>query len=260
MLEEAKDTFHDIARYYDRIMDHVDYDRWFMVTTELAKLLPKGFRHVDAACGTGTLLKMLRSAGWASMGLDLSPAMLRAARKSDPGLPVAAADLRALPLHEEADYITCLFDSMNFLLTVADLEETLRQFHQALTPNGIVYFDVVTERMVADHYEDQSWEETTGRLTTSWDNHYDRNTRVIETAIRVNTGPVCRLQERIYPLAEVERAVERAGLHLLVAYDAHSWKKPNRKTVRIDFIAAKANPRPLRKPFRAIRDTVRGRC
>ena len=33
------DEFHEIARYYNRIMDHVDYDRWYAVTTALADLL-----------------------------------------------------------------------------------------------------------------------------------------------------------------------------------------------------------------------------
>ncbi len=254
-----QDSFCDIARHYDLIMDHVDYGRWFMVVTQIAALLPNGFRHLDAACGTGTLLKMIRRLGWNSFGTDLSFAMLRTGKKGAHAAPAAVADLRAMPSRESLDYITCLFDSMNFLLEPADFRRALDEFYGALTPNGILYFDVVTERMVFDHYEDQTWVEDNGRFSTTWDNHYDRRTGVIITEIRVNTGASCRLYERIYPQAEIERALAKAGFNLLGVYDAHSWSSTNHKTVRIDFIAAKGNSKPFRKPLRAIRAKLRQR-
>src|SRR5690606_17293139 len=51
------DSFEDLARYYDRLMVHVDYDRWYAVAGAIAGLLPRPFLHVDLACGTGTLLR-----------------------------------------------------------------------------------------------------------------------------------------------------------------------------------------------------------
>ena len=255
-MTATEDSFREIARYYDRIMEHVDYDRWFMVTTQMAALLPPGFRHVDAACGTGTLLMMLRRAGWRSIGFDLSPAMLRTARKD---VHAAAADLRAVPLSGSVNYITCLFDSMNFLLSLEDFQRALAQFYEALAPGGILYFDVVTERMVTDHYENQAWVERNGRFSTAWDNRYDRHTRVIETGIRVNSGPSYTLCERIYPLSEIQMALKETGFHLLAACDAHSWKTPHRKTIRVDVVASKGESARLRKPFRAVRAAVRTR-
>jgi len=253
------DSFADIARHYDGIMEHVDYDRWFRVVTELAKLLPSGFRHLDAACGTGTLLKMLRRAGWDSLGMDLSHAMLRAAREDPHAPPAATADLRALPFRGCFDYVTCLFDSMNFLTEIGDIRRALEAFHEALTPGGILYFDVVTERMVLDYYEGETWVESNGKFTTTWENRYDWKTRVITCDIRINTGASCALVERIYPRAQLERAVTDAGFGLLAVRDAHTWKAPNKKTVRIDFVATKGNPRPLRKSMRAIGATLRER-
>jgi len=250
---KAEDVFEDLARYYDPIMGHVDYDRWFMVASRVASMLPQGFRHLDAACGTGTLLKMLRRLQWNSFGVDLSCAMLRAGRRGSTRCSAAAGDLRALPFKESFQYITCLFDSMNFLLTIDDFERAIRQFHDALVPEGILYFDVVTERMVFDYYDGESWEEDNGRFSTRWENDYDRNARVITSAIRVNTGPSCRLRERIYEREDIERALAKAGFGLLGVYDAHSWKSPTRKTVRMDFVAVKGNPSRLRQRFRAVR-------
>ena len=111
------DDFANLARYYDPIMEHVDYDRWFVITTTLAELAPDPFLHLDAGCGTGVLMGMLRKIGWSSVGIDLSLAMLQTGRRRRGSLPVAAADLRALPFRGAVDLMTCLFDSMNFLLT-----------------------------------------------------------------------------------------------------------------------------------------------
>jgi predicted TPR repeat methyltransferase len=83
------DSFEDLARYYDRLMVHVDYDRWYAVAGAIAGLLPRPFLHVDLACGTGTLLRKLRKVGWNSFGLDLSVAMLRAGSRSAPSRQAA---------------------------------------------------------------------------------------------------------------------------------------------------------------------------
>lgn len=251
------DQFDGIARYYDPIMEHVDYDRWFRIVSALGELLPKGFRHLDAACGTGTLLQMLRQAGWNSIGVDLSPAMLRAARKKDPALPVAVADLRALPVHGSVDLVTCLFDSMNFLIEDDGPARAVRECADALRPDGILYFDIVTERMVTDHFEDQYWTEHNGTFKTTWTSAYDHATGVVDTGVRVNTGAEAVVRERIHPTARFVDAIAAAGLRLVLMVDANTWHSPNDKTVRIDFYALKQPSRAmikaLEKAFHALR-------
>ncbi|MDQ1257678.1 MAG: hypothetical protein QG656_2284 [Candidatus Hydrogenedentes bacterium] len=251
------DPFVDIARYYNPIMDHVNYDRWVTAASAIATMLPPGFRHLDAACGTGTLLRLLRRGGWDSIGMDLSYSMLNEGNRTGRPLPVAAADLRALPLHESVDFITSLFDSMNFLLDMNDFCMALRSLHAALRPGGLLYFDVVTERMIFDHYDGQTWTEDNGQFNSTWKNHYDRYTRVITTDIRVNTGDSCRLLERIYPIADIEEALSDSGFYLLGAHDAHTWKSPNRKTVRVDLVASKGNEKMYRKAFKKVRAEIK---
>lgn len=58
-----------------------------------------GERVLDAGCGTGAYLRMLRAAQSLPVGLDLSPGMLRIARQMSPGITVVRADLnRAFPV------------------------------------------------------------------------------------------------------------------------------------------------------------------
>ncbi len=257
-MSATYDAFRDLAPFYDRIMDHVNYDRWYVVAQALSRLLPAGFVHLDAACGTGRLLKRLRLDGWNSIGADLSFAMVHAGKKEGGECPAVAADLRALPLCDSVDYVTCLFDSINFLIEFRDLAQAFRSVGDALRDGGLFYFDVVTERMVTEHFEGQQWTEDNGRFSTTWRSQYDRHTAIADTHVRVNTGPSGTVRERIYLHEDIERALDFAGLSLLGAFDAHSWKAPGKRTVRIDYIAAKGDARVYAKRFKSIYNSVRG--
>ena len=252
-----QDSFGELAPYYDRIMDHVNYDRWYMIATALAGMLPPGFIHLDAACGTGTLIKRLRGNGWNSVGADISYAMIRAGRRSGAGFPGVVGDLRALPVSCGMDYVTCLFDSVNFLLSIDDVSRAFANIHNALSPQGVFYFDIVTERMVTEHFEGKDWTEDNGRFSSTWRSRYSRKTSIAETYVRVNSGPAGTVRERIYTQKEIQRALGHAGLSLLGAFDAHTWKPPHKRTVRIDLVAARDPSRALRKRFDSIYAEVR---
>ena len=243
------DTFTDLARYYDRIMAHVDYERWYLVTLAVSQLAPRPCLHLDAACGTGTLVKKLRRIGWNSVGLDISLPMIRNGKKCSTGLPGGVADLRRLPLHESVDYLTCLFDSVNFLLKEEDIRAAFREVAGALRPSGVFYFDFVTERMVLDHFAGQKWTEENGGFHTTWDSRYDHRTRIADTRVQVGSGPGSVIRERIYEPNEIASALDAAGLRLLGMYDAESWRSVGKKTIRVwTSSPSKAKPAPSRRP------------
>lgn len=258
-MTASYDSFVDLAPYYDHIMEHVNYGRWFQVAEAVSSMLPPGFTHVDAACGTGVLVKRFRSSGWRSFGVDLSFAMIRAGKRGPRTLPAATADLRALPLQGGVDYVTCLFDSLNFLLEWNGLLQAFQEVYGALSPHGLFYFDIVTERMVKDYFEGQEWTEQNGRFSTTWRSAYSHKTSVVNTHIRVNTGAAGEVIERVYSQADVERALREAGFQLLGAFDAHSWRAPGRKSIRLDFVAAKTCSRARRKQFDSVQAEVRRR-
>lgn len=253
------DPFADLARFYDPLMAHVDYPRWVRACFALSELLPDRFTHLDAGCGTGTLLQFLRQGGWDSVGIDISAGMLRALRDARGPLPVAQADLRALPFEHGVDIVTCLFDSLNFLLDDDGLRAAIAGFAAALRPGGIAYFDIVTERMVTDHFEDQSWVEDIGAFQARWSSAYDRRNRVAETRIRINRGEAATIRERIYPNEFVADACVAAGLKVLLMADAGTWRRPTARTTRVDFVAMKAPPRGAVKRFARVREGVQAR-
>ena len=233
------DPFSPIAAYYDDIMEHVNYARWRHIAESLASLLPRPLIHLDAACGTGTLMEQLGQPDWHSTGIDLSAAMLQVARQHRGLAVLAQADLCALPFVETFHLITCLFDSMNFLLHEDQIRAALLSLQQALLPGGLLYFDVVTHKMIADHFNNESWTENHGDFRSAWHSTYDQHESICETRVRINAGKASVTYERVYPAEFICDAVNRAGLRLLAMRDAYTWSGVSRRTPRIDFVVAK---------------------
>lgn len=233
------DPFADLGRYYDALMKEVNYDRWVVVTSLLAELLPAKFRHVDLACGTGRLLKRLVQHKWRTVGLDFSEGMLREANRGPYRAPLVRGDLTALPFGRKFHYATCAFDSVNFLIEDGQLHTAMGEVAQILVDGGIYYFDVITERMVAQHFEDKKWAEDNGGFSTNWTGRFDRRTRIAEIDIRVNTGPSYTTRERVFTPDEIQSAIDAAGLTLLGEFDAATWKRPTYRSIRVDYVVAR---------------------
>lgn len=245
------DPLAGIARFYDQLMDHVSYGRWARITRILGGMISGCPLHVDVACGTGTLVQAMRAHGWASFGADLSPGMLRAARRKE-ALPLAVADMRALPFHGRAGVLTCLFDSLNFLLDEASVRQAFESFHAALASPGLAYFDIVTERMVSQHFAGQVWNEDNGQFKSHWRSTFERGTGIADSLIRINTGPEVLVRERIFPAEFIRAAAEMAGFTVIGVFDADAWRAPGRRTTRIDFVAVKGDPTPFQRALKQI--------
>lgn len=111
--------FTALAAVYDAIMADVEYDHWadFVLTYARDGGL-EGDSALDLACGTGGFTRELHRAGWQVQGLDGSQEMLTVARGRLPAdISLSVGDLRTFDLGERFDLVTCVFDSLNNLLT-----------------------------------------------------------------------------------------------------------------------------------------------
>ncbi|MGF0116521.1 class I SAM-dependent methyltransferase [Promicromonospora sp. Marseille-Q5078] len=96
-----------------------------------------GVRDVlDVATGTGLVLRALAAASPGPLrttGVDLSPAMLDAARRALPGAMFVRADAAALPVESRSvDLVTCV----TALHLVPDPERVLAEWARVLRPGG----------------------------------------------------------------------------------------------------------------------------
>jgi malonyl-CoA O-methyltransferase len=93
---------------------------------------------VDAGCGTGRYLRLLRARGAIAFGVDLSERMLT--RAHDDGEAVARGSICALPIEPAAvDVVVCGLA----LGDVADLERALAEMARVVRPGGCVVYSVV---------------------------------------------------------------------------------------------------------------------
>jgi dTDP-3-amino-3,4,6-trideoxy-alpha-D-glucopyranose N,N-dimethyltransferase len=93
---------------------------------------------LDVACGTGEHLAKLRDNFADVAGLDASQAMIDLARAKLPGVPVRRGDMREFDAGRRFDVVTCLFSSIGYLMSVAELRSAVRSMARHLHPGGVL--------------------------------------------------------------------------------------------------------------------------
>lgn len=240
-------------------MTRVRYDRWENRLIDLRKLIQNETQsplHLDIACGTGTLIQRLSKYGWNSIGIDISPAMIYTAKQLYPYIPTLVGDMCSLPFNNSFNIISCLFDSINFLLDEEDIYRSIYSMASCIKENGIIYFDCVTEQMVKQYYNDCQWKENYKDFKTVWDSSYNPSTKTATLSILVQGKGWTVVRQRIYPTNVYLNAIKEAGLTLLASVDAHTWDHIDSGTVRIDFICSKSPSERLIHHFRQIQQKI----
>jgi SAM-dependent methyltransferase len=135
-----------LAPAYDLMTAGYDYGRWI---GELLRWAGEhglcGRRALDVACGTGKSFVPLLEAGFEVTACDQSRGMLAiAATKIPDPRTILRHDMRSLPVLGSFDLITCIDDSLNHLLSEADVRDALASMARNLAPDGLLVFDVNT--------------------------------------------------------------------------------------------------------------------
>ncbi|MEV7524574.1 class I SAM-dependent methyltransferase [Streptomyces sp. NPDC091371] len=144
----------DTRGFYDELADRYDlmYADWDASVTRqgraLGRLLtdalgPGPHTVLDNACGIGTQALGLAALGHRVTGTDLSPVSAaragREAARRGLDLPVAAADMRALPFADASfDAVVCADNALPHLLTATDVRAALAETLRVLRPGGLL--------------------------------------------------------------------------------------------------------------------------
>lgn len=108
---------------------------------------------LDLACGTGAISEQLK-ADYEVTGLDIDPAMLVQYAKRNPELKTlhqSMTDLHSLPQY---DGILLFGDSLNYLLSLDEVEKTLSEAITHLTEQGVFLFDMHNESRYEEFKEE----------------------------------------------------------------------------------------------------------
>jgi SAM-dependent methyltransferase len=133
------------VKYYDRIYWWKDYGQEVdFLEQALKKHGVRGRRVLEVACGTGSHSKILVGRGYEVTGVDISEDMLRIARNKVKGnARFLRGDMRDLDDVVEGKYdaAVCLFSSISYNLTKADLRRTIQGLYDHVGEPGVLVFD-----------------------------------------------------------------------------------------------------------------------
>lgn len=102
---------------------------------------PEARTLLDVACGSGLHLAAFAEDGWEVEGVDLSDAMLAAARRRLPGVALHCADMRAFRLDRRFDAAVCLFSSIGYMTSLEDLAVAVANIRDHLLPGGVLVIE-----------------------------------------------------------------------------------------------------------------------
>lgn len=139
-------TMHEhSADVYDALCAHLDYEGANSRLRGLVgDLVPDAASLLDVACGTGRHLELL-APHYEVEGLDLSPQMLDVARTRCPNARLHEGDLVDFSLDRTFDVVCCLFGSIGYAGSVANLDRAISRLAVHVRPGG----GVVVEPWVA---------------------------------------------------------------------------------------------------------------
>ncbi len=97
---------------------------------------------LDLACGSGRHIQELQSAGYRAVGCDLSFILLRTGIMEYGTMPMARADMRALPFCDASfSGLVNFFTSFGYFASEAENLQVVREMSRVLAPGACFLFD-----------------------------------------------------------------------------------------------------------------------
>ena len=181
------------AEIYDIFMKYVDYDGWYNFLKRFIKT--KG-TILDLGCGTGEFILRFLEDGFSVVGVDLSEKMLEVAEKKlekkrlngqKLGKEKFGKDKYKLVKENiinfentvdfennkngslyQADYIVCNFDTVNYLKDEKEFLKFIEKCNRNLKKDGYLIFDVVTEDIFEEIFENDIFLDEEPEYTSIW--------------------------------------------------------------------------------------------
>jgi len=216
----------------------------------------------DIGCGTGTFARYLSDYGVPVFAVDRSKAMLAIAAQKNRGRNVSLLrqDIRKFQLPQAVDLITCNHDTLNYMLTNADLTKVFERCNEHLSLDGYLIFDIIVALQ-----EEQPRRGSRQRLNipyscvaadgsllkipaqSVWNSVWNPQTRLntvqIRFRVRRRHGESTEMHElhvqRWHSLSAIRGLIARSGLQLRGVHDAEDFGPVSPATSWIKCVAQK---------------------
>ena len=215
--------YKNFSKVYDKFMQHCDYDQWAdLIKDKIKEADVQGKKLLDLGCGTGETLLRLKDEFECS-GLDLSPDMLALANKKlkNKNVKLYLGDMREFNTGEKYDIIMSLFDTVNHLTSIDDLDDLMKCINLSLNPGGIYIFDVINREFMDNMFPGGVYYDDRKDMTIIWEHFKEDELDIVEAVyfVKNRAGHYEKLKElyekRIFEEFEIRKIVEKNNLNLL---------------------------------------------
>ena len=243
--------FDEIAFLYDELMAGVPYRGWVEYLQRILehyKYQPKTV--LDLCCGTGSVSLILAGMDYQVSGIDISAGMIECAGSKAVGQGLRAdfhvQDAAELRLGKRFDLVVSLFDSLNYILDAAALQNAFYRVYEHLQPGGLFIFDMNTELALAGRYFDQNNLGSGAPVIYEWRSAYDHDTGMCAVHMsfvyrRRGEEKHVRIvhHQRAYGVDEITEMLRTSGLDVLAVYSGYTLRKASARSDRVFFVARK---------------------
>ena len=189
---------------------------------------------LDLACGAGRHSKVLCERWW-TVGLDLSAALLKVARKESPDAPYVRADMRELPFASESfDLVVNLFTSFGYFDDDRDHARVLSCVCTALRPRGTLVIDFLNATQVRRALVPYD-ERVESGITIEQTRVISPDDRFVEKRIRLRgRGKEYIERVRLLTAVDLQRMLEGAGFEVVSRvgdYGGARWSEDSPRTI-----------------------------
>jgi len=193
---------------------------------------------LDLACGAGRHQRMLCDRGWWTIGLDLSPSLLRAARAEDRTAPLVRADMRDLPFANGSfSLVVNLFTSFGYFREDAQHLLVLREVARVARPRGWFVLDYLNADQVRNSLVPRD-ERQIGRLVVEQEREIVEGGRFVRKTITIrDLGRTFVERVRLFGRQELETLCGSAGFDVDAVYGDYQGGAPGPGSPRMILFA-----------------------
>jgi ubiquinone/menaquinone biosynthesis C-methylase UbiE len=210
---------------------------WAKVGTE-----PK--RVLEVCCGTGRLSRMLHAEGIKVAGIDLSPEMIREAKRlSSKEIRFEAQDAAEMKLGEQYEAAFSFFDSFNYITDPLRCALAIRRTAEHLKAGASFVFDLNTAYAFEQRMFDQEDMKSKTKVRHKWKSKYNPDTRMCTVEMRFWARDKQFTEthvQRAHSPEEIGDWMASAGFRDVKCFDSYTLDPPRGRSDRIHVIGIKA--------------------
>ncbi|MDZ7261192.1 MAG: class I SAM-dependent methyltransferase [candidate division KSB1 bacterium] len=246
---EIVKPYSQLAWIYDYVMRHVNYVHWANYINQILRSTGIPVRYVvDMACGTGNLAFELHHRNYQVSGFDSCFSMIKVAqeksRQNRVAIPFWCGDITNFALAKPQDALLCLYDSINYLMSLEECQKVFKNVYSSLKAGGLFILDICTERNSKKNFRDYFEKDSIGDISYTRKSYYSENQRIHfnEFHIKVKstaTEYVELHQQRIYSIDELQTAIRKEPYKILNIFDGFTTKPGSEKSDRVHFVLQK---------------------